>query len=214
MAEQVVAKPPRPSNVTHRWSLYYFHSVTSFDKQPASAKKAWSRHTDSRQGTQTPAHNIDSWSSLQSPSQSWKHRSEHPSVTMMMNIMMSTTLENLFLALNLRNYSTSSLPWLSLQGGTIILIPINYIVDKMNWRYTFIHKNNWFYLLSKLLERIEECTEKTPAQEEVKQLRKIFVPNPNHKIAKEEPPSIVYGMNLAWFTIIKDFLLKSYGVQR
>ena len=50
---------------------------------------------------------------------------------MMMNIMMSTTLENLFLALNLRNYSTSSLPWLSLQGGTIILILINYIVDKI-----------------------------------------------------------------------------------
>ena len=77
------------------------------------------------------AHSIDSWSSLQSPSQSWRHRSEHPSVTMMMNIMMSTTLENLFLALNLRNYSTSSLPWLSLQGGTIILILINYIVDKI-----------------------------------------------------------------------------------
>ena len=131
MAEQVVAKPPRPSNVTHRWSLYYFHSVTSFDKQPASAKKAWSRHTDSRQGIQTPTHSIDSWSPLQSPSQSWRHRSEHPSVTMMMNIMMSTTLENLFLALNLRNYSTSSLPWLSLQGGTIILILINYIVDKI-----------------------------------------------------------------------------------
>ena len=31
MAEQVVAKPPRPSDVTHRWSLYYLHSVTSFD---------------------------------------------------------------------------------------------------------------------------------------------------------------------------------------
>ena len=78
-----------------------------------------------------------------------------------------------------------------------------------NWRDLI----NLFCLLSKLLERIEECTEKTPAQEEVKNFHHFFVPNLNHKIAKEASPSIGYGMQMACFTIIKDFLLKFYGLQ-
>ena len=76
--------------------------------------------------TKAAAKSIDSWS-LQSPS--W---SKQPLVTK----MMCTTLGNLFAALNLQNYSTSSLPWLSLQGGTIMLILINsYTLKVLNRRF-------------------------------------------------------------------------------